>query len=191
VRAPRVCRGPQSAREAWREVASTGEALLVPGARASGSVPRAKSQGSRWPRGRQIRSEYAGTGEPITRGRGGQAYGAGPGTMARTCRGGPQCPPPCQAEHSRRKARSRLGFGTSMGGSMRTCGETGGGRSRKTLPPAWTGGVPKRTRTTWRTTSRPLGSVSSANAPVPNSSDDPLGRQGGKRPATGDARGGG
>ena len=164
---------------------------MVPGARASGRGPRVHRKGSRWPRGRQSRSESSATGEPNTRGRGGQAYGAGTGHMARPCRVGPQCPPPCQAEHRRHKARSRLGVGTAMGCAMRPGCATAGGRSSSTRPTAWTRGVPTRTRTTWRTTARTVWSVSRAQAPVPHSSDDTLCRQGGGSTAPGDASGGG
>jgi hypothetical protein len=55
----------------------------VPGAQALGRPLRKER---RRPRGRQIRAEYAETGEPCPGGRGGQPDGAGPGTRARPCR---------------------------------------------------------------------------------------------------------
>ena len=100
---PRGGRGPPRAWEAWREATRTWEALTGPGVCVPGR-PRRKE--GREPGGGQLRAEYAETGEPFTRERGGQESGACRGHMARTCRIGPTMPPVLQGIAQKAKSQS-------------------------------------------------------------------------------------
>src|SRR6266852_4688634 len=103
---------PQRTRVGERPEGRSGSIKSVGGPDGSwgASLREATCKGGRRRCGGPIRSEYADTGEPVTRGVGGQADAACPGNMVRTCRIGPPMPPALQgrAQKAERHKGSRF-----------------------------------------------------------------------------------